>query len=344
MKLYDLSYDELSDYLQSIGQKPFRAQQVVQWCTKGAAIEEMTNLPQSLRQTLAQMGTGGVRIAECHTARDGSEKYLYVCEDGHAVEGVLMQYRYGGSLCVSTQAGCRMGCAFCASGVKGLVRNLTAGEMLGQLYAVIRHHGGERPFNHFVLMGCGEPLDNYDHVVKFLHLASQEKGLNLSLRNVSLSTCGLVPQIDRLAAEGLPITLCISLHASDDETRRQIMPIARKYTVDEVVAAARRYERATARRVVFEYILIRGVNDTPEAARKLARLTAHMRKHINLIPLNGDLQGLQAPSPKAVERFYTILNEMGASVTVRRTLGSDVQGACGQLRLRRMTDTMGENA
>lgn len=344
MKLYDHSYDELLAYMQSIGQPAFRARQVLQWCAKGAAIQEMTNIPQKLQQKLLEIGTGGVTIAECHTAKDGSEKYLYTCEDGHAVEGVLMQYRYGGSLCVSTQAGCRMGCAFCASGVKGLVRNLTAGEMLGQLYAVIRQHGGERPFNHFVLMGCGEPLDNYDNVVKFLRLASQEQGLNLSLRNVSLSTCGLVPRIDQLAGEKLPITLCISLHASDDETRKRIMPIAQTYTVAEVIAAAKRYEQATARRVVFEYILIKGVNDAPEAARKLARLTAHMRKHINLIPLNGDLHGLRAPSPKEVERFYRTLSEMGASVTVRRTLGSDVQGACGQLRLHRMTDTMGENA
>ena len=344
MKLYDLSYDELLAYLKSIGQPAFRAGQILQWCQKGTAIEGMTNLPQALREQLLAMGTGGVVISECHTAKDGSEKYLYTCADGHAVEGVLMQYRYGGSLCISTQAGCRMGCAFCASGSKGLARNLTPGEMLGQLYAVIGQHGGERPFNHFVLMGCGEPLDNYDNVVKFLRLASQERGLNLSLRNVSLSTCGLVDRMDALAAENLPITLCISLHASDDETRRRIMPIAQKYTVAEVVAAAKRYEQATARRVVFEYTLIRGVNDSPEAARKLVRLTAHMRKHINLIPLNGDLHDLRAPSSKEVERFYKTLCEMGASVTVRRTLGSDVQGACGQLRLHKMTDTMGENA
>ena len=333
MKAYDFNFQQWQQWCAEQGLPAFRAKQIFSWCAKGAQPQEMTNLPQSIIQSLARMGTGGVNISEVHRSSDGSEKYLYTCEDGHAVEGVLMQYQYGGSLCVSTQAGCRMGCRFCASGEQGLARNLTPGEMAGQLYAVTRLHQ-QRPFNHFVLMGCGEPLDNYENVVHFLKLVSDERGLNISLRNVSLSTCGLVERIDDLAQENLPITLCISLHAADDETRRKIMPIANRYAIADVIAATKRYEQKTSRRVVFEYILIHGVNDSPEDAKRLAALTAGMRKHINLIPFNGAKNGFTAPDAMTIAQFRATLEANHASVTVRRRIGADVEGACGQLRLK----------
>ncbi len=333
MKAYDFNLQQWQQWCTEQGQPAFRAKQIFAWCAKGVQPKEMTNLPKPLIRALEQMGMGGVRISEVHPSADGSEKYLYTCEDGHAMEGVLMQYQYGGSLCVSTQAGCRMGCRFCASGEQGLARNLTAGEMAGQLYAVTRLHG-QRPFNHFVLMGCGEPLDNYENVVHFLKLVSDEHGMNISLRNVSLSTCGLVERMDDLAQENLPLTLCISLHAADDETRRKIMPIANRYAITDVIAAARRYEHRTSRRVVFEYILIHGVNDSVEDAKRLASITAGMRKHINLIPFNGAKNGFTAPDAMTIARFRATLEENHASVTVRRRIGADVEGACGQLRLK----------
>ena len=333
MKAYDFNLQQWQQWCTEQGQPAFRAKQIFAWCAKGVQPKEMTNLPKPLIRALEQMGMGGVRISEVHPSADGSEKYLYTCEDGHAMEGVLMQYQYGGSLCVSTQAGCRMGCRFCASGEQGLARTLTAGEMAGQLYAVTRLHG-QRPFNHFVLMGCGEPLDNYDNVVHFLKLVSDEHGMNISLRNVSLSTCGLVERMDDLAQENLPLTLCISLHAADDETRRKIMPIANRYAITDVIAAARRYEHRTSRRVVFEYILIHGVNDSVEDAKRLASITAGMRKHINLIPFNGAKNGFTAPDAMTIARFRATLEENHASVTVRRRIGADVEGACGQLRLK----------
>lgn len=331
--LYDMTREEIATQLAEWGQPAYRAQQVFEWVSRGASIDEMSNLPKKLRTRLAELGEGGVEIELAQQSADGSEKYLFRCADGNAVEGVLMHYEHGNSLCISTQAGCRMGCVFCASGANGLQRNLTTGELLGQLYAVNKRHGG-RAFSHCVLMGCGEPLDNYDNVVKFLRIASDEKGMNMSLRNMSLSTCGLVEQIDRLAQEQMPVTLCISLHAPDDATRRKLLPIANKYAIEEVVAAAKRYEVATGRRVVFEYTLVAGVNDAPRQARQLAQLTKGMRKHINLIPANSTSGEYKAPDDKRVQLFYQTLRDEGASVTLRRTLGADVEGACGQLRAR----------
>jgi 23S rRNA (adenine2503-C2)-methyltransferase len=334
-KLYDLDFEALQGYAAAQGWPAYRAEQIFSWCAKGAPIDEMHNLGRDIREELKGLGLGGVEIAQRHKSADGSEKYLFRLGDGNAVEGVLMQYRHGGSLCISTQAGCAMGCVFCASGEGGLARNLTAGEMAGQLYAVARLYPN-RPFNHVVLMGCGEPLDNLDAVLRFLSIVTHEKGMNLSMRNISLSTCGLVPEMDALARHKLALTLCVSLHASDDDTRRALMPIARRYAIDEVIDAARRYERATGRRVIFEYILIKGVNDSPQAAKRLIARTRGMRSHINLIALNeGAAGGMSPPDEAAMRHFLKVLTDGGASATLRRRLGADVAGACGQLRARR---------
>lgn len=338
MKLLDMSFEELQETLKQMGQPKYRAVQIAEWCHKGRQIAEMSNLPKALRGQLEEIGLGGVTIAQEHRSFDGSKKYLLSLSDGNAVEGVLMQYQHGSSLCISTQVGCNMGCAFCSSGAEGMLRNLTAGEMASQIYAVARNNPEQRP-NHCVLMGCGEPLDNYEAVVRFLRLISDERMYGMSLRNISLSTCGLVEKIDALSKEGLPITLCISLHAPDDQTRNKIMPISRRYAIEEVVGAAKRYETVTGRRVIFEYTLIDGINDSVDQAKKLARLTRHIRKHINLIPLNPG-QGLFSPPPREkMQLFVKALEEEHVSVTLRRTLGADVAGACGQLRRRRMEET-----
>ncbi len=331
-KLYDMTYEELQAFVSGKNWPSFRAEQIFAWCARGVKPADMNNLPKSMREALEALGTGGVEIKQSYQSSDGSEKYLFLAEDGNAVEGILMQYSYGGSLCISTQAGCRMGCRFCASTQAGLERNLTAGEMAGQLYAV---RAAGRSFNHVVLMGCGEPLDNLIEVLRFLNIVTHEKGMNLSMRHISLSTCGLVPEMDELAKHDLGLTLCISLHASDDETRKQLMPIANRYSISQVIDAARRYENQTGRRVVFEYILIKDVNDSEAAAKRLCALTRGMRRHINLIPLNGSMSGLMPPNEAAIRRFSQVLADNGVSATIRRRLGSDVAGACGQLRLYR---------
>ena len=316
MKLYDYTYEQIQALLLSWNEPAFRAKQIFAWCAKGAPVEQMHNIPKALRQKLASLGLGGMRIEQTHRSADGTKKFLFRCEDGNAVEGVLMKNHHGGTLCISTQAGCRMGCAFCASTQLGLARNLTIGELCGQLYAV-RRQEGEESFTHVVLMGCGEPLDNYENVVAFLRIVSDDRGMGLSLRHVSLSTCGLVPQIDRLAEEQLPITLCLSLHAPNDEIRRSIMPISKRYSIEE---------------------LINGVNDGLSHAKELAYLTKGIRKHINLIPLNQGVGAFQPPSRAKVKAFLKVLTDLGVSATVRRRQGDDVAGACGQLRLQRQRE------
>lgn len=337
MKLYDHTYEQIQALLAAWDEPAFRAKQIFAWCAKGAPIEQMHNLPKALCQRLSLLGLGGMRIEQTHLSSDGTKKFLFRCEDGNAVEGVLMKNNNGGTLCISTQAGCRMGCAFCASTQLGLARNLTIGELCGQLYAV-RRQEGEDSFTHVVLMGCGEPLDNYENVVAFLRIVSDARGLDLSLRHVSLSTCGLVPYIDRLAEEQLPITLCLSLHAPNDEIRHNIMPISKRYTIQETVAAMKRYEEKNSRRVVFEYTLISGVNDGLAHARELVHLTKGIRKHINLIPLNRGVGDFRPPSPARVQAFLKALTDLGVSATVRRRQGDDVAGACGQLRLQRQRE------
>ncbi|MDD3243128.1 MAG: 23S rRNA (adenine(2503)-C(2))-methyltransferase RlmN [Eubacteriales bacterium] len=337
--LLDLTLPELTEWMVGLGFPKFRAGQVYTWLMKGKRPGEMNNVPLALREALAQNAhVGGVTICETlESPKDGTRKYLYELEDGNILEGVLLRYHHGNTLCVSTQVGCRMGCAFCASTGDGLIRNLTPGEILGQVIAVNADLGGGRSITNLVLMGSGEPLDNYDNTLKFIRLASCGDGLGISQRNISLSTCGLVERIDQLAQEGLHITLCISLHSALDEKRRQIMPIARKWTVAQTVNAARAYAQATGRRVIFEYALTNGINDTCQDADALATALKGLPSHVNVIPLNA-ADGSTLSASEHVEAFLKMLEDRGVSATRRRTLGEDIEGACGQLRRRRLQE------
>ena len=324
--------------LEDLRESRFRAKQIRQWLNRGAAIEDMTNLSAPLRARLSEIAVANpVRILERYKSEiDETEKYLYALPDGNLIEGVLMRYHHGDTLCVSTQVGCRMGCAFCASTLEGRVRNLTAGEILGQVAAVNRHiQAGDpgRRVHNIVLMGSGEPLDNYDNVVGFLRLVNDPEGLNISLRNISLSTCGLVPKLYQFAREGLPVTLSLSLHAPNDEIRRQIMPVANAHSMGEVLAACRHYVETTGRRVIFEYALIKDLNSDVRCAEELARRLRGLQCHVNLIPLNAVKERrLEAPDRRTVEAFLKRLELKRISATVRREMGADIEGACGQLR------------
>lgn len=335
--LTDLSYEELENIIVGLGEAKFRAKQLWGWLIKGADFDEMNNLPKDFLDKLSQdYCAQGVEVyGEFKSQKDGTVKYLYKLSDGNLIEGVLMKYKYGNTLCVSTQVGCRMNCAFCASGLDGLIRNLTAGEILGQVIAINARNATEsdRGVTNIVLMGSGEPLDNYDNVCKFLTLVSDEKGLNISKRNISLSTCGLCDRIRQLADDGFTPTMTISLHAPNDEMRRQIMPIAKKYSIDDIIKAVKYYFDKTGRRIIFEYSMIAGKNDSEECARQLANVVKGLPSHINLIPLNYVKErGLDGSSKKSIYRFMSLLENQGVSVTVRRSMGSDIDGACGQLR------------
>ena len=337
--LMSLTPEELALRLREMGESAFRAKQLYQWLMRGVDFDGMTNLPRELRQRLAAEGAANpVRILRSVVSKlDGTEKYLYELADGNIVEGVTMRYNYGNTLCVSTQVGCRMGCRFCASTLEGCVRDLTPGELLGQIVAVNGHlrktDGEDARISNVVLMGSGEPLDNYDNVIKFLRLMNREDGLHMSLRGVSLSTCGLVPRIYDLAAEGLPVTLCISLHAPNDEIRRRTMPIANKYAMEDILAACRHYIQKTGRRVIFEYALVAGVNCAPEHARELAARLRGMQCHVNLIPLNDvPERELRAPYEGEMRAFEDELKRLHISVSRRREMGDDIEGDCGQLR------------
>jgi len=326
--------DELKKALAEMGEKPFRAGQVFSWLHKGARFEEMTNLSLALRQKLQENGVDQpVSIRESRVSRlDGTEKFLFALRDGNCIEGVLMRYHYGATLCISTQVGCRMGCRFCASTLDGCVRNLTAAEMLGQVQCANSRLNGERVHN-IVLMGSGEPLDNYDQVVRFLRLVSHPDGLNIGLRHISLSTCGLVPQMKRFAEEGLPVTLSLSLHAPNDDIRRKLMPIASRYTMAETLEACRYYIEKTGRRVILEYALVDGVNAAPEHAEELSRVLRGMQCHVNLIPLNTVKErNLFGVTEAQVRTFLAVLENRRISATRRREMGDDIEGACGQLR------------
>lgn len=332
--------DELRDRLVEMGEKPFRAGQIFSWLHKGARFDEMTNLPLSLREKLRQEGVDQpVVIQEEHVSRlDGTRKFLYAFQDGNCVEGVLMRYHYGCTLCLSTQVGCRMGCRFCASTLDGCVRNLTAAEMLGQVQCVNRVLEDERVHN-IVLMGSGEPLDNYDQVVRFLRLVSHPDGLNIGLRHISLSTCGLAPQMRRFAEEGLPVTLSLSLHAPNDAIRRRLMPIANRYTISETLDACRYYIEKTGRRVVLEYALVDQVNANEACAEELATILRGMQCHVNLIPLNTVRErNLYGVNEKQVQMFLNVLEKRHISATRRREMGDDIEGACGQLRKKVMQE------
>ncbi len=327
--------EELQSFMKKLGEKPFRGKQIFDWLhhRQVESFDEMTNLSKDLREKLKEHCVLTVLkpVQILTSSIDGTQKFLFALEDGNVIESVLMKYHHGNSACISTQVGCRMGCRFCASTIDGMVRNLTPSEMAEEIYAIQRNSGA--PVSNIVLMGSGEPLDNYDHVMKFMDLITHEQGANISGRNLTLSTCGLVPQIQRLAAEKRQITLAISLHAPDDETRRSLMPIANQYSIAEVLDACEEYFEKTGRRISFEYSLVAGVNDTREEAKKLAGLLKGRNCHINLIPVNPVKEREYRRSDrKSVEDFQRILKEMGLNATIRREMGADINGACGQLR------------
>ncbi len=337
MILADLTYEEVEKLAADLGVPSYRAKQLYAHITRFDEYDEMSDLPAAFREKLKSLyAARGVGIEKKLVSRDGTEKYLYRLTDGNIIEGAFMKQSYGNTLCVSTQVGCRMGCAFCASGIGGLVRNLTAGEILSQVLCVNREAGGNakmRAVTNVVLMGSGEPLDNYDEVTKFIRLLSSEKGLDMSERNISLSTCGLVENVYRLADDGFAVTLTFSLHASDDEARRKVMPIANKYSIAEIVKAAKYYFEKTGRRVIFEYTMIKGVNMNHFDAKRLSEILRGFPCHVNLIMLNPVKEkNLTGCTKEEGERFMKKLNEMGVSATIRKSKGSDVGGACGQLR------------
>ena len=334
MNLKSMTLPELSACLKEMGQPAFRAKQVYTWLHKGVrSYEEMTNIPQALRAVLAEQfpicPPQVVRKQE--SKKDGTIKYLWKLSDGNCVETVLMRYHYGNTVCISTEVGCRMGCAFCASTLGGLVRKLEPFEMLDQVLFTQVDSG--LPVSHIVLMGIGEPLDNFDNVMRFLELVNSPEGMNISMRHISLSTCGLVPKIDELAKRKLQLTLSVSLHAPNDEIRNRIMPVNKAYPTEELLAACRRYYGETSRRISFEYAMIDGVNDTEAAAKELLRRMKGLPAHFNLIPLNHVEESPLKPSTKtAVARFQKMLEDGGIPATVRRTLGGDIDASCGQLR------------
>ena len=337
-ELTGLTLREITDWAGTSGFPSFRGKQILRWIHQGADLDEMTNLPKDMREKLKETAVAQpVSIQMFRKSElDGTVKFLYSLKDGNCVEGVLMRYRFGISLCISTQVGCRMGCRFCASTLEGRIRDLTAGEMLGEILAANRYlaeNGENGKVSHVVLMGSGEPLDNYDQVIRFLRLLREEEGIRISLRNVSLSTCGIVPRMYDLAKEKLPVTLCVSLHAPNDGIRRSMMPIANTWSIREVLEACRNYIRETGRRVIFEYALADGVNAGRKEAEELAELLRGMQCHVNLIPLNEVRERhLKGVSEETVREFMKILENRHISVTRRREMGDDIEGACGQLR------------
>ena len=345
-ELTGMTCGEITAWIREQGYPAFRGKQIFRWIHQGADFSEMTNLPETMREKLKHEAVAQpVRIRlERKSPLDGTVKFLYELLDGNCVEGVLMRYKYGVSLCISTQVGCRMGCRFCASTLEGRVRDLTSGEMLGEILCANRYLASENVrVSHVVLMGSGEPLDNYDHVIRFLRLLKEEDGIRLSLRNVSLSTCGIVPKMYALADENLPVTLCVSLHAPNDEIRRETMPIAYTWSIREILDACRNYIRKTGRRVIFEYALSDGVNAGEEQARELASILRGMQCHVNLIPLNTvEERNMKGITEDKVRRFLQILQENNISATRRRAMGDDIEGACGQLRRKTINSSKGE--
>ncbi|MCR4874359.1 MAG: 23S rRNA (adenine(2503)-C(2))-methyltransferase RlmN [Clostridia bacterium] len=345
MQLLDYTFEEIEKIVLDLGEPRFRAKQLFEWLTKGAEFEEMKTLPKSFLDKLKEKGytAQAIHIEDVLVSKlDGTKKYIYRLDDGNIIEGVLMKYKYGNTICVSTQVGCRMNCAFCASGLDGLIRNLTPGEILGQVVAVNKDNkeGKDRAITNIVLMGSGEPLDNYDNVTKFLDLVNSEKGLNISMRNISLSTCGLCDKIYKLADDGYHVTLTISLHAPDNESRLQIMPITKKYTVEDIKKAVEYYFEKTGRRIVFEYAMVAGKNDSISHAQKLVSLLRGLPCHVNIIPLNYVKErGLMGTSNDAIKKFMDYLEKNKISATRRRTMGADIEGACGQLRRKYLKDT-----
>lgn len=334
MNIKAMTLPELAAALKEIGQPGFRAKQIYTWLHKGVrSYDEMTNISKELRTELSRRFpfTPPEVVRRQQSSRDGTIKYLWKLSDGNCVETVLMRYHYGNTVCISTEVGCRMGCAFCASTLGGLVRRLEPQEMLDQVLFTQVDSG--LPVSHIVLMGIGEPLDNFDNVMRFLELVNSPEGMNISMRHISLSTCGLIPKIRELAQRKLQLTLSISLHAPSDEVRNRIMPVNRAYPSQELLDACREYYRITGRRISFEYAMIDGVNDSEADARLLLKRLKGMGAHMNLIPLNHVEESPLKPSTRqAVQRFQKILEDGGIPATVRRTLGGDIDASCGQLR------------
>ena len=332
-----MNLEELKSYMESIGEKPFRAKQLYQWMheKQAASFDEMTNLSKSLQEKLknecrfVSLKQEAVQISKI----DGTRKYLFALDDGNVIESVLMRYKHGNSVCISSQVGCRMGCKFCASTIAGKVRDLTPSEMLDQVLFTQLDSG--KDISNIVLMGIGEPLDNRANVLRFLQLVNHPEGLNIGMRHISLSTCGVVPGIDALAEENLQLTLSVSLHAPDSATRSRIMPVNNAYDVEELFAACHRYFKKTGRRISFEYAMIDGVNDHDWQADLLAERIRGMPGHVNLIPLNDVVESEFKPS-RRVAAFQKRLESHGLTATVRRSLGGDIDASCGQLRRKEM--------
>lgn len=341
--ILDFSLSEMEEYTKELGEPKFRGKQLFEACYLAKTLDEISNLPKSFKEKIEKDYPKYEVVAHLKS-KDETEKVAIKFPDGSIVESVLLKYKYGYTICVSTQVGCRMGCKFCASTLNGLKRNLSAGEILAQVLFFNKALGGtikDRKITNIVLMGCGEPLDNYDNVTKFLKLVSAPEGINISQRNISLSTCGLVPNIYRLADDGFSVTLTISLHAPTDDLRKTIMPIANAYSIKEILSACDYYFEKTGRRIAFEYSLISGTNDTEECIKTLASILKGRSCHVNLIPLNSVKEKKLIGSTR--KRAYMLaekLEKLGISATVRRTMGEDIEGACGQLRNR----VGGENA
>lgn len=330
-----MTIDELEEEIKALGQPKFKAKQIYLWLHKNmvSSFDEMTNVSKQLRDTLNEE----FEIYNCSIEKklvsmyDETVKYLFRLNDGEYIESVAMKYKYGYTICVSSQVGCKMGCTFCASTIAGFIRNLTSSEILSQIYTAQKDLGIR--ISHIVLMGVGEPMDNYDNVIRFLKLVGDENGLNIGMRNISLSTCGVVDGIYKLLEEKLQITLSISLHAPNDEIRSRTMPVNKKWNIDKLLKACRDYTKATSRRISFEYAMISGVNDSDECARELASRLRGMLAHVNLIPVNEVREtGYKKSNNDRIESFMSILNSRGINTTVRRTLGSDINASCGQLR------------
>jgi 23S rRNA (adenine2503-C2)-methyltransferase len=335
VNIKNMTLKELEVYFESIGEKKFRAKQVFSWLYKGIYdFDDMTDLSKSLREKLKEkaMIENIVPIRIQKSELDGTRKYLFELRDGNAIESVFMKYKYGNSACISSQAGCRMGCAFCASGVTGLVRNLTAAEMADQIIKIEKDTGDR--VGHVVVMGTGEPFDNYDNLCTFINLIHSQDGLNMGLRNITVSTCGVIPKINQFAKDFPQVNLAISLHASNYKQRNTLMPINRKYPMEELITAATAHAERTGRRITFEYALIRGLNDTQKHAEELAALLKGILCHVNLIPLNYvPEKNMVGSLREQAEKFKATLEGKGIEATIRREMGTDISAACGQLRL-----------
>ncbi|QNU65599.1 23S rRNA (adenine(2503)-C(2))-methyltransferase RlmN [Ruminiclostridium herbifermentans] len=336
--LMDMTIEELEQMLVDMGQQRFRAKQIFKWVNSGInSIDDMTNISKQLRQELSEVcKISRIKlVSKLKSKIDSTAKYLFELEDGNIIESVLMEYKYGFTACISSQAGCKMGCTFCASTGANFSRNLTAGEMLDQVMTMQQDSGNR--IGHIVLMGIGEPLDNYDNVIKFLRIVNHPDGLKIGFRNISLSTCGIVPKILQLSEENIPITLSISLHSARDDKRSEMMPINRSFCIDKLISACKIYTERTKRRISFEYAMISGENDSEQDAKELAGLLKGMLCHVNLIPVNiVQGNGYKKSSRIQIDKFKNILESRGIETTVRRELGSDINAACGQLRKNRL--------